>query len=986
MSTNFLNFSVNSVDNLNILRSLTRTQEKVSLFCWNAQRICNRGKFDRFASLLDSFLNRPPVVGVTETWFTSQETGEDDSGRKAIRLYELDGYQSLFCSRSYRSAGVALYLRDNINYELIERDNGCVSYIHVRTKLNCGAGDEDIYLTIIYMPAVGDYLKLLEILEQIFIKIPKGFRHVIMGDLNIDIGKDNLITRLYIDLLHSYGYEISNNRTTRPVSNTIIDHVIVNFDDVVNYTVRNELSDHNVLLSALPFTAVDGTTDQESRTKRRIDLNLLRHKLQISFSDLSVYYDLDCNDALNKLMETLSANVESSTRVTVQPRFKRESKPWINSDIIRLSRKKKQLLKKLKQKPGDPELINRLHDLTRKITVKKRQLRQTYVQQKFCDGFSDSKKCWEGLNNVLGRGRKNDKPIKIIRNHDGHVLTDSTEVAEELNNFFTDTSNFQDVPTNTSNTFHQSHSSSSLFLWPTDEHEVFKLLSQLDVKKSTGPDGISNFVLKNCAFDLCKVLAVCINKTLSSGIFPNRLKIARVTPIFKGGSAVLPSNYRPISVLSAINKIYESIIAVRLKSFLMSENLLYANQYGFREASSTSTAVLEAMDFVYGNLDKREVGVVSALMVDLKKAFDSVEHSILLGKMYSLGVRGIAQDLFSSYLSNRQQFVTVDGCKSSNKPIERGVPQGSVLGPILFLIFFNDVVELALFGKSFLFADDACLLYAGSTDSDNIRRMNHDLVILNNYLRQNGLTLNVNKTKFIHMHDPRKRLLRDLQVSLHGEIVQEVHEFCYLGLWIDSNLTWKRHVDYLCSKLSCLVGILYKVRDEIPFYALKRLYFALVHSHLNYMIAVWGNASATSIKRLQKLQNRLFKLIYNLPRLTPTLSLYKDHVKDVLPVTALHFFTVCKFVKESMGNRIYHTLNFPWQQGTSANRDPYRLGRGRSLTGWGLQRITFQGPTFYNSLPQLIRNTPSVTVFLKRLKHWLLEEDRLSSILGSNGP
>lgn len=236
-------------------------------------------------------------------------------------------------------------------------------------------------------------------------------------------------------------------------------------------------------------------------------------------------------------------------------------------------------------------------------------------------------------------------------------------------------------------------------------------------------------------------------------------------------------------------------------------------------------------------------------------------------------------------------------------------------------------------GKLFLFADDACLFYTGIGENDNIRMMNEDLQMLYNYPIANQLALNVDKTKFMHFHDPRKRLQNNMPVMYNGGAMEQVREFRYLGLIVDSHLTWRNHVSMLCSKLATVLGVLYKVRDEIPLYALSRLYFGLVHSSLVYMVTLWGNAPISCLSRLQTLQSRIFKIIYRLPRLTPTLTFFKEHVRDVLPIKELQVFAICKFVKEALHNVTYHTLIFPQSSRSGSSRDPFRLNRVQPFTG-----------------------------------------------------
>lgn len=288
---------------------------------------------------------------------------------------------------------------------------------------------------------------------------------------------------------------------------------------------------------------------------------------------------------------------------------------------------------------------------------------------------------------MLGRTKNTVTPDKLLIGH-SRVVTGASAIAEELNRAFVDP---VETPSLSQNDVDHNHrlewSVRSMLLFDASDTEVFLLLSGLDTHKSTGPDGLANYILKNCASQLATPLTICINKSIRSGLYPDILKVARVTPVFKNGLKELAQNYRPISVLSGLNKIFETILATRFKNFLKTEGLLYEKQYGFRDKSGTSTAAMEMIDYVYEHLDQKGCNIVSALFIDLRKAFDSVKHNLLLRKLYAYVIRGPAYEIMSSYLSNRSQFVAIRGTNSSTLPITRGVPQGSVLGPLLFLYF-----------------------------------------------------------------------------------------------------------------------------------------------------------------------------------------------------------------------------------------------------------------------------------------------------------
>ena len=639
---------------------------------------------------------------------------------------------------------------------------------------------------------------------------------------------------------------------------------------------------------------------------------------------------------------------------------------------------KKRPRKRLRRRPGDNSVTRDLASVERQLSDRKRSLREKFLERQFDAGSGDSKSCWKGLNLLLGRDSKRSPLSRVVKADATGVATTGPEIAEEFNNFFSQIGESHQRPDTSTR---RSWSARTIFLAEALQPEVELLLRRLDVKKSTGPDGVSNYILKSCADELAPVITLCVNRSLQAGIFPTVLKTARVSPVHKGGSKELLSNYRAISVLSAVNKIFEQLVAVILTDFLRSQDFVYKHQHGFRRKPGTATAVVEALDFVQGHLDGRGTKVVSALSLDLKRAFDSVNHQILLQKLYAAGVRGLAHDLIADYLDQRTQFVTVGRSQSSQRPVACGVPQGSVLGPILFIIFINDMVRLGLNGKLYLFADDAILFYPGSDDSANAILMNADLRTLDVYFSQNCLSLNVSKTKCIHFRDPRKRLTRRVLVGSGGQFVEEVQVLRYLGVDIDCHLSWRIHCDQLCRRLGQTVGILYKIRRMVPSHVLKKAYFGLIHPHIMYVLMGWGTAPKTMLKRVQVLQNRALKIVMGLDRLTPTLELYSDHVNDILPVKALQIFSACKFVYQCLYGMVHHTIDFRLRGGIGNTRDCFKLDRSRCATEWGQRRIGYYGPTMFNLLPSELRTIRSAPMFFRALKHFLHRRENLEQVL-----
>lgn len=523
----------------------------------------------------------------------------------------------------------------------------------------------------------------------------------------------------------------------------------------------------------------------------------------------------------------------------------------------------------------------------------------------------------------------------------------------------------------------RNYNTRSFFLHPTDPFEICRLILRLKAGKSTGLDSIPNRVLRACAEPLSIILANILNKVFETGEYPSGLKIAKVVPIFKGGCKEICGNYRPVSILTGINKVFETAINDRIVKFLTKTNFLASTQYGFRKLSNTTIAAFEAMNFLYKNLDRVNCKLITGLFIDLSKAFDLVSHEILLQKLFDAGFRGPLHRVLQSYLFNRQQHVEIQGRLSGERTVESGVPQGSVLGPTLFLIFINDLSLLPLKGRVFLYADDATLFYPGRSRMETCTAMNHDLELLSSYFRTNLLVLNKSKTKFVHFHDRHQVLDAGIPVLVDGELVEEVESVTHLGLVLDCHLTWSEHCNMVAKKVSAGVAAIFQCRDFLPSDVLLCMYHSFVHSHLCYMVGLWGAADAVYLKPLQVLQNRALRMIYRVPRLTPRVELYLRHAKTVLPIKALHRFYVLKYMKQCLNNETHNTLEYRLKRRISGLRDNYRLDRPPVRTGYGERQIEFCGPSFFNRLPQEVRKTMSTSSFVARVKGLLLSTDQL---------
>ena len=389
----------------------------------------------------------------------------------------------------------------------------------------------------------------------------------------------------------------------------------------------------------------------------------------------------------------------------------------------------------------------------------------------------------------------------------------------------------------------------------------FKNILSLDPLRSIGPNSIPTKILKLLSNDIPTQFAELFNFSFSEGVFPSILKTCKVIPIYKKNSQLNCSNYRPISLLSNIDKILERIMYNRLYKFLETNNLIYSLQFGFRQKHLTSHALIHLTDKIREQLDKGNFAC--GIFVDFQNAFDTVDHQILIQKLNYYGIRGIANNWFSSYLQNRTQFVSINGFDSNVNAICCGVPQGSKLGPLLFLIYLNDLHFAIKYCKVHHFADDTNLLSFNNSIKKINKQVGHDLKYLSNWLNANKICLNFSKTEVVLFKSVRKQTEATLKLKLKGKRLYTTNSVKYLGIKIDEDLNWHEQINNVAVKLNRANAMLSKVRHFVQKKTFKSIYHAIFESHLFYSCLVWAQ-NIYSNKRLYILQKKSLRFMYTI--------------------------------------------------------------------------------------------------------------------------
>ena len=397
----------------------------------------------------------------------------------------------------------------------------------------------------------------------------------------------------------------------------------------------------------------------------------------------------------------------------------------------------------------------------------------------------------------------------------------------------------------------------NMLLGNITEMEIVKIVHKLKNKHSSGVDGLSNVFLKRVVNAIKIPLCMVVNSSLNSGIFPESLKHAKVCALHKGGDRYTIDNYRPISLLPVISKVIERYIYLRLVSHMDDNDVTYVRQFGFRKKHSTTDAFMLAVGEILSAFS--ENFSLLSVFIDLRKAFDTVDHSIILKKLEKIGVRDNALQWFTSYLHGRSQQVLYHDCFSSEKKIQSGVPQGSLLGVILFQLHINSLKCCLKQTTVILYADDTMIYAIGRNMRALKCKVQSDLNNLSMWLNANKLLLNVTKTKSL-LFSHSNCTVTDLKVN--GQVIQDVKCFKFLGYYLDKSLSFEHHVYHLCNSLLNSIFLIRKLSTFIPKYALRTLYYAHYFSRINYGVNIWFPLLKEADKvRLIQLQKRIIRVI-----------------------------------------------------------------------------------------------------------------------------
>ena len=594
-----------------------------------------------------------------------------------------------------------------------------------------------------------------------------------------------------------------------------------------------------------------------------------------------------------------------------------------------------------------------------------------YYKNYFKRFNTNVKKTWSGIKTFLSNQKSAQTSINL--QVDGEIITDQKRVANKFNEFFTNIGPdlSKQIPESDLDftEFLKNPNNNNMFLSPTDSIEIKSLIQNLDESKSTDIYDTSIKLLKMSSSSLSDAISDIINHSFISGVFPDKLKCAYVLPVHKAESKLSVGNYRPISILPIISKIFEKVVSIRLTNFLKTNDIIFKHQFGFQSGMSTDLAILDIHSKIVEAFENKKFAC--CVFLDFAKAFDTVNHKILLKKLEYYGVRGIVLKWFDSYLCNRPQCVNINGTFSDFLNILCGVPQGSVLGPILFLIYINDIQFCSNILDFHLFADDTSLFFSQKDEDIIESTVNNELIKIEHWLQANKLTLNASKSNYIFFKPAQRNVKKIISLKINNTTIEAKPFTKYLGVILDDKLSWRQHCDHLTLKLQKGIGVLSKLRYYLDKNAIRNVYFALFESHLNYNILNWSCAPQRVLNSVSAFQRKALRIMSFKDDYYPCDQLFNDFgILNVAKCIKLSLSKISWKLKNKMLPSCINDILMPQRSLVLPNRyREYGYNFAPKFRTLIKERfVSNKAPLVWSEIPNNIKDKKSLKSFTKHLK------------------
>lgn len=913
----------------------TAHKSTLSIVLLNIQSIQN--KINELLIFLDS-VKYPAIILLTEHWLRHDAS------------LVVPGYLTVakFSRLVHRHGGTAALVSEKLYhcFEFVEWNTAdtllvekefefCIIYSKIRK----------LFILCLYRSPVTSVNSFLERLELLLLKLPVGSNVILTGDFNINFADTNSRDTIALsNLLSCFDLRMHVRQPTRVVGNssTILDYFCSNTDEQMYTEVIDAgLSDHAAVVATMRCEAA---VRERPRVRRRIMNAVSFSRFRQMCMDYN-WSDLSNEQCIFEHFYFILCNMVDQSFPLRTIKIKHKSKPWITRGI-RISASNLRFLNTLHKIFPENEFVSLTFTTYRRVY--KRVIlnaKRLYYSHRLANADNKQRETWAVVSELSNRRPK--------------CSSRSDLDPDTFNNFFCSVaaSIASGLPVGGDPLGFLSgiSVSESFFLSPTSTQEIKETLTSMRKKDAAGSDGLSLRLLGELPDAAVDVLTGTINTSFSSGAFPDCLKNATVILLYKGGDANNPANFRPISLLSTLSKLIEHLVKSRVMVFLTRHGILSGRQFGFRPHTSTGDAMLSLIYPLLENINEGNASV--AAFCDMSKAFDCVSHRIMLEKLFVYGFRGQTHDWFRSYLTGRSQSVLAKDKQSGSGVLSAGVPQGSVLGPILFLLYINDLALLDICGRVTMFADDVTILWRGSDSEALYNIVSRDLFELKKWCDTNQLALNFSKTRIMGFGCSVSPVVCGV------ETVPVVTQAKFLGLSMDCDLKFSSHIQLLCGRLASACHSIRVISRELGTPQARMSYFALIDSHLRYGLPFWGCCAGYNFQSVFVLQKRSIRYMHGVNS--------REHCRPLF-IGGRILTLPCLFILETVCLIHKHRSMFPHRTSVVTTRHAGTIHLPIPHTTLVLNSIYYRGLKIYNHLPDDARNLRDMGLFRRRVSHWLV--------------
>ena len=927
-------------------------------------------KFDLLKPLIQS--SGLTLMSFSETWLTS------DMNNNYI---EIPGYICLRQDRTWiengnvkKGGGVCCYIKNNICTSSIEfydynRSTKDIEILWLSINIpNC----KKLIVGNVYRPPQGNVKNMTDTLDDLLQQITlynNSADIFLLGDFNVnykDATSSNTKTLKWFEQRIGLK-QIITDITRFSDRNSCIDLIFTNSGSISNQgTLDVNISDHEMIFVTRKHVSKEKNPSSfNGRLYKNYNENLFLQKL--SLSDWDAFYQCnDPNEAWNIFENKILGIIDVMCPVK-KFHVRHLKDPWISQEILEAIKDKDMLLSLAKRtnKIDDWFIARRRRNEVKNIV---KNAKSNFIKDNLNEFENDSKKFWKTIRTVIPSSKGTNSNKIILKNKDGKIIENPKELSNEMNSFFTS------IGPNLARDMREPWSYEGITIdnnmadFTTNSNDVLKLLKEINVNKSSAINNLSSKILKPAFILLVDQLTFIYNLCFRTDIFPTSWKKATVTPLPKEGDMSQCTNYRPISQLPLPGKILEQIIHKKIDTFCNENDILNKNQGGFRKNHSTVSTVANFTDNLYTAINNNKFSL--ATFIDFSKAFDTVNHDILIKKLGKLGIRGKNQNLIKNYLENRLQKTVVNDIESDFNNISCGVPQGSVLGPLLFLIYVNDLCNAITRCCTYLYADDTVLIANESSIYTAHRNLQHDLGNVTNWCKGNKLSINVKKTKGMLLGTRSMVKKRHFipKLTIQGMAIDYVYQYKYLGVTIDEILSFRAHLNNTIKLVAHKILMLSKIRKYITEDAAIKIYKTMILPYVDYGDIFFINSNQQQTKKLQTLQNRALRICLNTRLQTPIKILHQSIQLPKLTARReahlINFMYKYKNNEKYLNNRNVRTRlhDAPVFKTLKPNNEKYK------------NNVFYIGAVKWNNLPSHIRNIETYNKFKWNSKNWSIRQ------------